>query len=609
MCGIVGGVGVTASFDKFFCGLRALEYRGYDSFGFCVSRGDELERKRVVGPISQTPREEFDLFNDATNVISHTRWATHGSVSEQNAHPHVSQDGAVAIVHNGVVTNFSELRGQIPDTSKLGQTDTEVASNIIAHCYAANGGDKITALQDALAQFEGEFAICGLFRGSDNEIFAAKRKSPLIVAKVGDGIVLCSDKAALVEFGNSLELSYLDDNTLFYYADGQYTSYGYEDGKWTNRSLNFRHEEISGERYDKGDFPHYMIKEIHESVDAIRTVTNNVKLDDPTLLEALSTSSLSLVGSGSAYYVTMIAQYLFKGLANTYAATHPSDEYLGVRPLTASDMLLTISQSGETFDTLEVVRAALGADSKVLAVNNVRSCTMQRIANFPIFQNSGKEVCVLSTKSIVSQVIIFYLMALELGVQNGHIGADEEAKLNRDLRHLPLLVEKLLARADEVRKLATTYCHNEHWFFIGRGLHYPVALESALKFKEVSYLHAEGMPAGFFKHGTISLIDEDFLTVAFLPSATTDKELFQLTIDNLHEIKARGGRIIGIGHEMPAFVEDDLFTEYLSLAGTNRYLNAITQLIAGQLFAYYAAAELGRSIDKPRGLAKSVTVR
>ncbi|MEM7392916.1 MAG: SIS domain-containing protein, partial [Verrucomicrobiota bacterium] len=317
-----------------------------------------------------------------------------------------------------------------------------------------------------------------------------------------------------------------------------------------------------------------------------------------------------MTGSGSSFYVTMIGQYFFNKIGGTYVPAHPSDEFMNLKTLSRRDLVIAISQSGETFDTLEVLRQAKSRNSAIVAINNVRNCSMHRLADMPVYQDAGKEVCVLSTKSIVSQVTAMYLLAVEMGLRTGQRSEQAYAALLGDLEKLPDVLGLIVSEyADEIKRVAYQNCNIEHWFFIGRGAHYPVALESALKFKEVSYLHAEGMPAGFFKHGTISLIDKNFYTVVFLPSPIHDHELYQATIDNIYEIRARQGNVIGLGHQIPKQLEQDLFFEYITLPDVNEHLNILVQLVAGQLLAYYSAVALDRNIDKPRALAKSVTVR
>ena len=354
-----------------------------------------------------------------------------------------------------------------------------------------------------------------------------------------------------------------------------------------------------------------MIKEIYETPAAARMMTAGMKDVDALAAELAKRNNVYSTASGSAYYAGLHAQNFFRDLSGKYVAAIPSDEFMNVKMLTEEDFLITVSQSGETFDTLEVLREAQKVGAPIASINNVKTSTMQRMADYKIFQNSGKEVCVLSTKSVISQLTALYLLALRTGEMNGYLNEDDAERLYKDISILPNALEAVIdTLKEELQRISTKYCNIEHWFFIGRGIQYAVAMESALKFKEVSYLHAEGMAAGFFKHdGTISLIDDHFHTVAFLPSKETDKELFQATMDNVNEIKARNGKVIGLGHSELTEMEREMFTEYVQLPQVNNQLNAMVQLVAGQLLAYYCGVALDRNVDRPRALAKSVTVR
>lgn len=319
---------------------------------------------------------------------------------------------------------------------------------------------------------------------------------------------------------------------------------------------------------------------------------------------------LSITGAGSAFYVSQIGQYYFAQLADTYARVHPSDEILSLVSYGPKDHLIAVSQSGETFDTLEVMKSALDMGSIVTSINNVYGSSCQRLATYPVFQGAGMEVCVLSTKSIISQSLILYRIAKALGKKNGRISPSEAAKLTQDEKKFRKVMNNFFDLVENKVKQTAGWNRNiDNWFFIGRNVHYPVAMESALKFKEVSYRHAEGMSAGFFKHGTISLIDERFYTIAFLPNKKNDESGFRFTVSNISEIKARGGHVIGIGHDPDISADVGSLYDYIALPTINRFLDPILELIVGQMLGYYCAAALGRNIDRPRALAKSVTVR
>jgi glucosamine--fructose-6-phosphate aminotransferase (isomerizing) len=612
MCGIVGAIGGKNLYKDVVNGLMRLEYRGYDSFGFASNIKGEWIVEKAVGAISEVVNiDTLKGFEDATCMIAHTRWATHGGVTISNAHPHLSFDRSVVIVHNGVISNYHDLRRQQRATgvSYFSETDTEVGANVIAQL--TDGGKNIVATAGQLFHaLEGEFAIVGMCQSLDDCLFGLKRKSPLMVGVIGEVIVLASDESALGEFGSSAEVCYLDDEEFVICSRGSIKFYTVKGGYVLPIEKQFVVRDLQVERNDMGGYPHYMLKEVNETPEAVNLIRRSIEPKLTNIVGSISDKQFSLVGSGSAFYASQIGQYFFSAISRRYVATHASDEILNLKNFTAEDCLICLSQSGETFDTLEVVRSAKKAGATVVAINNVEESTCQRMADFPLLQNSGKEVCVLSTKSIISQVVGLFSLATALGEFLNVISPEEVTLLRSEGEILPMALSDVIHRlSDDIRKISYVTCNIEHWFFIGRGIYYPVAMESALKFKEVSYRHAEGMAAGFFKHGTISLIDKDFYTVAFLPSKVRERKLFESTVDNIHEIKARGGQVIGIGNTPHDVFEENFFLKYIELPDIGTHLNSCLHLCAGQLLAYYCAVALGRNVDRPRALAKSVTVR
>lgn len=611
MCGIVGVISKEPILHPVVRSLMRLEYRGYDSFGFAGFIEDDFLVKKAVGAITQVfNMDDYKAFEKCNIMIAHTRWATHGGVSEINAHPHLSFDSSNCIVHNGVVTNFQSLLRESKQTwHVVSQTDTEIAANVIAEGISKNH-DILQGLSSVFSRLEGEFAIVAMLKSNHNVLVGLRRKSPLIVGKMADNIILASDELAFIEFGNEAEVVYLDDDEAVICEGNQLKFYRFENDSLIEIEKDFTVKKISSEESDIGEYSHYMIKEITEEPQAIKSIATSVEERKHEIIEDLHQSQINIVGSGSAFYVSQIGQYFFGQLSARYAFTHPSDEMLNLKNFIRNDHLIAVSQSGETFDTLEVVRDAKAAGAYVTSINNVRDSTSQRLADFPVFQNAGKEVCVLSTKSILSQVCCLFILALELGYRNGEVKTHEYDVMIGEYRKLPDALKFVIRGQSElIKRIAYQNCNIEHWFFIGRGVYYPVAMESALKFKEVSYLHAEGMPAGFFKHGTISLIDDKFYTVAFIPSLLSEPKLYEATLDNLYEIKARGGNIIGIGHTPVTAFDSGFFLDYIEVPDVSKYLNCCLQLCVGQLLAYHCAVALNRNIDRPRALAKSVTVR
>ena len=611
MCGIVGviqsGDGTLKTAVE---ALQRLEYRGYDSFGVSVLDEHGIRTKKAVGSVTAHTRSGFfkDV-KDGASVIAHTRWATHGGVSEENAHPHVSFDGEFSVVHNGVIENYRELQTRL---AKAGielksETDTETIAHLLALHYQKTGS-VMKAFEKTLADLKGEYAVVFTTVHDPERLYAARHKSPLGIGHTGEMTIVASDQRAVGPL--SSHITFLEDGDVVVLSSGKAEMYA-RGGKGDSlQKVTRKKTPIVGDNDDGlGGYPHYMIKEIHEAPIAAERV---FAIDDKkitAIARDMLKKDIVITGAGSSFYAAQMGQYYFAELAKTYVRVHPSDEIMSLVTFDRKSHLVAMSQSGETFDTLEVMRAALAKKSTVTAITNVLGSSSDRLATFPLFQGSGLEVCVLSTKSLVSQTLLLYRIAKKLAELKGHLSPAEAKKLTKDEKDFPDILRAFFKASEKKIKETAGWNRNvDNWFFIGRGIHYPLAMENALKFKEVSYLHAEGMPAGFFKHGTISLIDESFYTIAFLP-AKSGSELFRLTASNIAEIHARGGHVIGIGHDKDVSDEIGGLYDYIALPNLNPHLNPIFQLITGQLLAYYCAASLGRNIDKPRALAKSVTVR
>lgn len=610
MCGIVGTISDQDTTRVAIEALKRLEYRGYDSFGIAILDGASIEVKKDIGSVTQADQNDF--FKDlpsANLAIAHTRWATHGGVKVSNAHPHLSADAAFAVVHNGVIENFRTVRKEL---SKKGiqfqsDTDTEVIVQLLAYLYKKSGSfdDAFTTLLD---QLEGEYAIVCCSTHQPGKLYAARHKSPLAYASIEDGIIIASDQRAIAPLTQSI--TFLEDGDYLIATSSKVQCFSLVNG--SPEPIHREPTKIEQRDDDTSlhGYPHYMLKEIHETPIA---VSNVLTMQDDNFTAPAATfnkNALNLVGAGSAYYVSLFGQYLFADIAAATATVFPSDEFANLKRFTNQDHLIAISQSGETFDTLEIMKKAQQEGAKVTAVNNVIASSCQRIADFKIFQGAGPEICVLSTKSILSQVMVLYRLAIEFGKTNGTLSNDDVQNLIQEAHTLPQQLEELVTtHNDHIKEVATKFSHIPNWFFIGRDVQYPVAMESALKFKEVSYLHAEGMPAGFLKHGTISLIDKNFYTIAFLPHKNSAPDIYRFTLSNVEEIQARNGNVIVVGHDEE--ITEDLanLTEVIVLPHVNKHLDPLLQLVAGQLLAYHCAVALGKNIDQPRALAKSVTVR
>ncbi|WP_024803032.1 glutamine--fructose-6-phosphate transaminase (isomerizing) [Nocardia sp. BMG51109] len=610
MCGIVGMTspeitvtGLTAE------QLAVLEYRGYDSWGLACLTDTALSVVKDTGSVGKALAEgRLDALPESRLALGHTRWATHGGVTAANAHPHLSYNRAVAVVHNGVIENHLALRRELEadGITFASDTDSEVAAHLLARHLerGASMRDAIAATTSALA---GEYALAVIATSDPATVWGAKHKSPLVVAYDGNRGILASDQMALD--GISDQVLFLYDGDIVAVRADSADTYTTVDHTAHPVEREFTRLAARQERADKGEYPHWMIKEIHETPAAVQAA---LALPAEHFAGILPPDRLvTLVGAGSAFYVASMGQYLLKSLAGVRATALPSDEAEYLAVLGAGDPLIAISQSGETFDTLEVCRDAIAAGAVLTSICNVPSSTQERLATHRLPQGSGPEICVLSTKSIVSQVVLLARLALETGHTNGTLTGEQHHAHQQSLERLAdTLTEFIATTATSVQALAVKYSHVADWFFLGRGILYPAACESALKFKEVNYHHAEGAAAGFFKHGTISLIDEHFYTVALLPSHTAAPDRYAATLAAVSEIAARKGPVIGIGPaDIPA---DDLgvFAEYLLLPyHGDDIADLIVNLVAGQLLAYYCALDLGREIDQPRSLAKSVTVR
>lgn len=590
MCGIVG-IFSTQAIDverKTFNKLKLLEYRGYDSFGIISTR---FEPKKFIGAVSKANIVDSEFNYESKIAIAHTRWATHGQVSLENTHPHASMRELFYVVHNGVVSNYESLKSMLEKDGYTfrSATDTEVISNLLEYCYTELNIYKPIQVVDAALKFlEGEFAICVMCREWSNTLVCAKNKSPLLFSANSKYAVLASDEIALSEeFETCADL---DDNEILQISEYEGAVQPRIFSRTQEREVafgeRFRAISRSSEAEALGHFSNYMSKEMSD-IPSVLSKVYELELED--LRVFLRGKRVVLTGCGSAYYACLIGNYVRKlETPNAETLTIPADEFENLYTYREGDVLLCISQSGETFDTLEPARHFQG---DIVVVTNVAGSSLANLSTYCVVQSAGVERCVLSTKSIVSQCAILYAMF------------SENKNWSNDLKLMAPIWEvcfkDLKHRIEEIANtLAREYI--DHLFFVGRGIFNAVAMENALKFKEVTYCHAEGMAAGFFKHGTLSLIDERFVTFAHLPFRDNMPELYDLTKANIEEIRARNGLVILVGHDERCDVKLPTF---------NTALDAILHLGFGQYVAYFMALALGRDVDQPRSLAKSVTVR
>ena len=604
MCGISGIVHSKNVAKNLFNSIRNLEYRGYDSCGMALMFHGFLDLRKNIGGIDEVNlKEKFDKMQGCIG-IAHTRWATHGGVNRENAHPHLSNNKEFAIVHNGIISNYQEIREKLLTKGVVfeSMTDTEVFANLIEDNYL-KFDDLEKAFLSSIQQIEGSFSIVMLSSHDPEHLYCVKNESPLLLG-LGDGCnYVGSDLNAFSDYTkNAIVLD-----------DGEYVILGrsnYQIRKVDNRVCVEKKVikiEWDIETSKKGGYSHYMLKEIFDEPNTTRQALkiSSKEISDLALLMS-EASRAYLIGVGTTYYVSNIGQYYFSNLAGCYFPSVSSDEFSVVN-LKPNDMVLAFSQSGETYDTKIAIEFSKSKGVKTGAIVNVMGSAISMMADKVIMQGSGPEICVVSTKAAIAQTFIVLRLAIELGVIRKKIKKNVFEKYNNELKLFPATIEKLLnEQSGFVRNIARSNSHIRNWLFLGCGIYYPVAMESALKMKEVTYQHAEGMPAGFLKHGTLSMIEPNLHSLFFVP-LRKQKELHKRTIIAMEQVKARGGHVISI------LFEDDtqaiqLSDEALELPEVPEICAPMIQMIMAQMFSYYAALDLGRSIDKPRNLAKSVTV-
>jgi glutamine---fructose-6-phosphate transaminase (isomerizing) len=586
--------------------MQNLAYRGYDSAGMAVLYNGRLEVRKDAGTLADVEGRQGLSSMRGTVGIAHTRWATHGGVCQANAHPHISADGCFAIVHNGVIENYLALKAVVQQQGYTFQseTDSEVIVQLMA-AYHAQGYSVEEALVAVTRQLQGTFAFALLTTHAPETLWCARRESPLVIG-VGEGsLYLASDVHAFARYTH--QAVFLNDDE---YAALRPRDYMIKSLR-TTATLTRAPAHIAwrnGHGAEKGSYPHFMLKEIHAGADCVETALAISKTAIAALAQRLQASQgLYCTGMGTAYYVALLAQYYFATLAGRHVPALSADEFPILGQVGPGSLTLAVSQSGETYDTLKALRYARAQGSATAAVVNVPGSSMVREVDHLILQGAGAEICVLSTKSTISQLTILLRLALELARQCGQLDAARYEEHYQALTALPGTLRRMYtALTPHIQRLSHACSQIPNWLFIGRGIYSAVALESALKFKEVSYLHAEGMSGGFLKHGTIALIDAHMHSLAFLPTAE-EPALLHATLTNIQEIRARGGRVIGIHqHQEPCWRA--YFADEIIVPATPALVAPFVQLTAGQMLAYYTALALGRNIDQPRSLAKSVTV-
>ncbi len=605
MCGIVGYVGSRNAVDVLINGLSKLEYRGYDSAGVAVNTGNHLEIRKNAGKLGVLSDALKGQLLIGTLGIGHTRWATHGRPNDVNAHPHATEDGKIVIIHNGIIENYLPLKESLIASghSFKSETDSEVLAHLIEEQYKGNLEQAVRA---ALRQVRGAYSLV-VTHADHREIVAARTVSPLVMGVgVGENF-LASDVPALLAY--TREVIFLHDGDMVVIHDNDYRITDLA-GNAVTRDVT--HIEWDAEAAEKGGFDTYTLKEIFEQPQALtntllgrlRDETGEVDLD--INLDPKSFKRISIIACGTAFYAGLVGEYLIEQLARIPVEVDVASEYRYRQPLVSENTLaIVISQSGETIDTLEALREAKKDGAKTLGVINAKGSSMTREVDDVLYIHSGPEIGVASTKVYTSMVSAMLMLALWLGRARGTLDSAKGAELIRAARELPRLVEQALEpeRVENIKRIAEKYKNARDYLFLGRGVNAPTAFEGALKLKELSYIHAEAYAAGEMKHGPIALIDENLPVVAI----ATNSFLLEKTISNIQEVRARSGQVIALvsdGDTDASRHADDV----IFVPRAHEMVSPIVNVVALQLLAYFTATMLGKDVDKPRNLAKSVTV-
>src|SRR5487761_286056 len=606
MCGIVAYVGRQNARDILLEGLKRLEYRGYDSSGIAILNSAPYLAK-AVGKVSQLEIVVERDLPDGLIGIAHTRWATHGKPTECNAHPHTDCSGKIFLVHNGIIENYQRLKKRLAAEGHafLSETDTEVLAHLIERSYS---GDLEAAVLKALQEVQGTYGLAVIHSERPEEIVVARRGSPIVLGIGADHALAASDVSALAQHTN--QVVYLEDNEVARIDPGSFRIKTL-DNRAVSRgatALDFGQDTM-----DRGRFPHYMLKEIFEQPEAVENALRGrvnhsegvAKLGGlESVRERLEKARhLIIVSCGTSYYAGLYARYVFEALTDLMVETELASEFryrkLNIRENT---VVLAISQSGETADTLAALREAKRKGALVLGLVNVVGSTIARETHAGVYSHAGIEIGVASTKSFISQLTILVLIALLIG-RGRDLSYEEGEKLLRGLEEAPEQIREVLRESGHIQELAQIYCGATHFLYIGRKYQYPVALEGALKLKEISYIHAEGYAAGEMKHGPIALIDPSFPTMALTP----DDSSYEKMVSNIQEIRAREGRVIAVTTHGSSRLRS-MVDHIIEVPHNHSILMPLLTVVPLQLFAYHCAVLRGCDVDKPRNLAKSVTV-
>lgn len=613
MCGIVGYIGDKPVVEILTEGLRKLEYRGYDSSGIAVNADKEIKIYKAEGKLQnlvdllQSHKSET---KNAKVGIGHIRWATHGSPTEINAHPHTCNCGRLVIVHNGIIENFKELKEQLikKGCQFKSQTDTETVAHLIAQEYNQTK-DLTEAVRLASKKLIGAYALCIMHQDMPNVLVATKRNAPLLIG-VGEGeYFVASDVPAIIE--HTKKAMYLNDDEIVTLKREKMTLIN-EDGKTLEQKIEVLPWEPVA--LSKMGFKHFMLKEIHEQPDVVRNVLSGklYNIDEPISLKEVKLNKdtlknlnrIQVIACGTSLHAAMVGKYLIEEFCNIPVDVEASSEYIYRKTVSDKNTLVIgVSQSGETADTITAIKQSKAKGSHVLIITNRPDSTMAREADSLVPVNAGIEVSVAATKSYTAQLISFYLLAIYMAEVKQSANADFLKELKRELIILPQKIERILAHKEEIQKCAKSYANHKDFIYIARGINFPSALEGALKLKEISYINATGYPAGELKHGPIAMLDETMPVLAILMHG----KVYEKILSNAEEAKARNARMIALTNSTDEKL-DELFEFIIRVPEVSEILSPVVSMIPLQLLAYYIAEFLGKDVDQPRNLAKSVTV-
>lgn len=607
MCGIVGYIGEKPAAPIVLEGLAKLEYRGYDSAGIAVYDGEKIVTKKAAGRLAVLE----NLTHSGENMpgflaIGHTRWATHGVPSDLNAHPHTNGDGTIVVVHNGIIENYMALKNKLlgKGYSFASETDTEVLAHLLDYYYK---GNPLQAITKVLHRVEGSYALGIMFADHPEELYAARKESPLIVGHGEDGCFIASDVPAILKY--TRKVYYLENQEIAMLKKDEVSFFTVDEEPTEKQAVTIDWDANAAE---KAGYEFFMLKEIYEEPKTVTdTISPRIKNGDVVIDELNMTdeelkaiSRIHIVACGSAYHTGVTAKYIIEGMLRIPVEVDVASEFRYRDPiLSPSDLVIVVSQSGETADTLEAVRESKAKGLKVLAIVNVVGSSIARESDSVLYTWAGPEISVATTKAYSAQLAAFYLLAIRFGRARGVIGDAQMKALLEDLQALPDQIELLLGQKEKIQHFANRYIAAKDVFFIGRGIDYAIGLEGSLKLKEISYIHSEAYAAGELKHGTISLIEPGTLVVA----VATQPDLFAKTVSNIEEVKSRGAFVMAVAERGRKEIEKA--ADYvLYIPHTNPYFANSLAIIPLQLFAYYVSVGKGYDVDHPRNLAKSVTV-